>query len=179
MIMKTFSLILGILVSFGSQAGIEAFKAGPLIENYGKHAKVEQDVIVPENTILKVAFDVSDTNGKDELNRKFDSLARFLNMHVANGTKAENINLALVVHGKAGADLLNEKAFKHKYETSNPNRELLQQLMKHRVDIFLCGQSAAYYDIQNSELIDGVKMALSAMTIHALLQQKGYHLNPF
>ena len=177
--MKTFSFILGLLVSFCSQAGIEAFEAGPLIESYGKHAKVEQDVIVPENVTLKVAFDVSDTNGKNELNRKFDSLARFLNMHVANGNKAENIQLALVVHGKAGADLLNEKAFKHKYETSNPNRELLQLLMKHQVKIYLCGQSAAYYDIKNSDLIDGVQMALSAMTAHALLQHKGYHLNPF
>ena len=80
---------------------------------------------IPEHIILKVAFDVSVSSDKAELNKKFDSLARFLNMHVANGIEAENIWRALVVHGKAGADLLNEKAYQHKFEISNPNRELL------------------------------------------------------
>jgi len=177
--MERFSFMLALLVSFQSIAGIEAFEDGPLIQGYGKHAKVEQDTTIPENISLKIAFDVSASSGKVELNRKFDSLARFLNMHVANGIEAENIELALVVHGKAGGDLLNIKAYKHKFEKNNPNRELLQLLMKHKVKIFLCGQSAAFYDIKNADLIEGVQMTLSAMTTHALLQQQGYHLNPF
>lgn len=177
--MKTFGFILGLLVSFYSFADIEAFESGPLIQGYGKHAKVEQDANISENMRFKVAFDVVETSGKTKLNRKFDSLARFLNMHVANGIKAKNIELALVVHGTAGADLLNEKAYNDKFESSNPNLELLQRLMKNNVQVFLCGQSAAFHNIKNADLIDGVQMSLSAMTAHALLQQQGYHLNPF
>jgi intracellular sulfur oxidation DsrE/DsrF family protein len=177
--MKTFSLILGLLVSHCAFAGIETFESGPLIQGYGKHTKVEQDLKVPNDMALKVVFDVSDSGGETKLNRKFDSLARFLNMHVANGSKPENIDLALVVHGKAGADLLNEKAFMDKFKNNNPNSELLQLLMKNKVQIYLCGQSAAFYDIKNADLADGVQMSLSAMTAHAILQQQGYHLNPF
>jgi len=55
----------------------------------------------------------------------------------------------------------------------------LQDLMKNQVRVYLCGQSAAYYDISNDMLASGVKMALSAMTAHAVLQSKGYKVNPF
>lgn len=177
--MKALGFILVMLISFNSLAGMEAFNDGPLILGYGKHARVEQDAQVPKDIILKVAFDVSESGGIEGVNRKFDSLARFLNMHVANGNKAENIQLALVVHGKAGGDLLNKKAYMHKYDSNNPNQELLKLLMQHKVQVFLCGQSAAFYDINNADLVDGVQMSLSAMTSHALLQQQGYQLNPF
>jgi intracellular sulfur oxidation DsrE/DsrF family protein len=177
--MKIMGFIFGVVFSFQSMAGLESFTEGPLIQGYGKHAKVEQDMKIPENMRFKVTFDVSDSGGNEALNRKFDSLARFLNMHVADGIVADNIKLALVIHGKASADLLNEKAFQQKFESSNPNQALLQLLLKHKVQIFLCGQSAAFYDINNADLIGGVQMALSAMTAHAILQQQGYQLNPF
>jgi intracellular sulfur oxidation DsrE/DsrF family protein len=177
--MKTLGFILGLLVSLCSFAGIETFETGPLIQGYGKHTKVEQDFKVPSDITLKVVFDVGASGGKTKLNLKFDSLARFLNMHVANGSKAEDIELALVVHGKAGADLLNNKAFRDKYKANNPNTELLQLLIKNKVQIYLCGQSAARHNIKNADLADGVQMSLSAMTVHAILQQQGYHLNPF
>jgi intracellular sulfur oxidation DsrE/DsrF family protein len=134
---------------------------------------------IPENMRFNVAFDVSDTGGSGLFNGKFNSLAGFLNMHVADGIAADNIKLALVIHGKASADLLNEKAFQQMLESSNPNQAILQLLLKHNVQIFICGQSAAFYDFNNADLIDGVQMALSAMTAHAILQpQQGYQLNP-
>jgi hypothetical protein len=33
--------------------------------------------------------------------------------------------------------------------------------------------------VGTSDLIEGVEMALSAMTAHAVLQRQGYALNPF
>jgi intracellular sulfur oxidation DsrE/DsrF family protein len=47
------------------------------------------------------------------------------------------------------------------------------------VRIIVCGQKAAYYNVTSDDLLPGVKMALPAMTAHALLQQQGYTLNPF
>lgn len=114
-----------------------------------------------------------------EVNRKIETLARFINMHVANGVSAENIHLALVVHGKAGFDLLKSRLYQEKFNSTNANSALLQDLMKNQVQIYLCGQSAAYYDIDKPLLEPGVKMALSAMTAHAVLNSKGYSLNPF
>jgi len=139
----------------------------------------DQDIVLDTNTKMKVVFDVGNSAEKQGLNRSFNSLARFLNMHVANGFSAENIELALVIHGTAGFDVLSNEAFQNKYKKSNPNHELISLLLKSKVKIYVCGQSAAYHKIDNSELQQGVKMSLSAMTVHAQLQQQGYTLNPF
>jgi len=61
----------------------------------------------------------------------------------------------------------------------NANADLIKTLIAYGVEIYVCGQSAAYYSVDNEDLLPDVKMALSAMTAHALLQQKGYTLNPF
>ncbi|MEW6983067.1 DsrE family protein [Colwelliaceae bacterium 6471] len=177
--MKTILTTVALLLSTQVWAGAEQFKDGPLIMGYGKHAPVMQSVNLTENRAFKVAFDVSEQGSIDKVNRRFDSLARFLNMHIANGVSSDNLNLALVVHGKAGFDLLNNKVYQAKFNQDNPNQKLLAALMQHQVRIYICGQSAAYHDIKNNDLQLGVNVALSAMTAHAALQNEGYTLNPF
>jgi len=173
-------LAITLMLSAGSLlAGSEAFNPGPQIKNFGEIAPVESTLAIPKNTKFKVAFDVGTAGDEGKVNRKFASLARFINMHVANGVKAEDIELALVVHGKASFDLLNEAAAAKKQLGENKNIPLLKALLNNQVKVYLCGQSAAYYDVKNGDLFEGVDMALSAMTAHALLQQQGYSLNPF
>lgn len=157
----------------------EGFADGPLIKEFGRHAAVNLTQPLNQNSAFKIAFDVSQTAGDGQLNRKFDSLARFLNMHVANGVNPKNIQLALVVHGKAGFDLLNAKQHSDKFDNNNENLPLIQALLENNVEIYLCGQSAAYYGIENQHLIEGVTMSLSAMTANAQLSQRGFTQNPF
>ena len=155
------------------------FATGPVIKSYGGVADVKQTSPLSGKEKFKVVFDVSDQGDKSKANRRFESLARFLNMHARAGVLLQQVKLALVVHGKAGFDLLANEQFRTKFGADNPNAELLAELQTHGVRIYLCGQSAAYYEIDNSHLLPGVNMALSAMTANALLQQQGYTLNPF
>lgn len=173
------SCFLTFILSISSAyADMSDFVDGPQINGFGKHAPVKT-ATVAKDTIMKVAFDVGAPAKKGEINRRFDSLARFINMHVASGLKAENIQLALVVHGKASLDLLDNPTYQKAHQTDNPNIALLHVLMQNNVQILLCGQTAAAYDIAHDQLVKGVKTELSAMTAHALLQQQGYSLNPF
>jgi len=128
---------------------------------------------------LRFAFDVANSSESGQINRKFDSLARFINMHVAGGGQKENIQLALVVHGKAIFDLFDNESYQKKYSLDNPNKPLLQALMQNNVRVILCGQSAAANEVDISQLVKGTEVELSAMTAHALLQQEGYTVNPF
>ncbi|MBQ4829459.1 DsrE family protein [Alteromonas sp. MMG017] len=114
-----------------------------------------------------------------KVNRKFDSLARFINMHVANGAKLENIQLALVVHGSATLDVINNAAYQKKKGEDNGNLGLLRALMGKGVRVIVCGQSSAANDVQRDMLIEGVEMDLSAMTAHARLSEQGFSTNPF
>ncbi|MFT6902548.1 MAG: hypothetical protein ACJAXS_002762 [Colwellia sp.] len=48
---------------------------------------------------------------------------------------AQNIHLALVVHGKAGFDLLKGLLYQEKFQQKNANSALLQDLMKNQVRV--------------------------------------------
>lgn len=174
---NTLLIMFALSFTTDSLAQTSSFKDGPLIIGFGKHAVVATDTEIKEAQ-FKVAFDVA-TSERGELNKKFDSVARFINMHVAAGVPEKNIDLAIVVHGKASLDLLNNVHYQKKYTLDNPNRPLLHALMENNVRVILCGQSAAAHEIEVSQLIEGVEVELSAMTAHALLQQAGYSVNPF
>jgi intracellular sulfur oxidation DsrE/DsrF family protein len=159
-------------------AQVPAFQDGPLIKGFGETAPVPTHT-VSKDAKFEVAFDVANAAEIGKVNRKFDSLARFINMHAAAGVKKENIHLALIVHGTAIFDLLNNENYQQKYSADNSNLALLQALMENNVRVILCGQSAAARGLDISQLVKGTEIELSAMTAHALLQQNGYTVNPF
>ncbi len=167
-----------VTVSWQAHAGLEEFKTGPVFNGFGKHADVP-GVSLDASTRLKVAFDAISAAKVGEMNHQFDSLARFINMHVASGVPQENIRLALVVHGGAALDVLNAKAYKQKQGGENANIALVRALLDNGVKVIMCGQSFMGHGLSRDMLIQGVELELSAMTAHALLQQQGYTLNPF
>lgn len=167
-------LLMGALSSAPGLAGPDAFAPGPLIEGFGPVAAVEGVRVEPETT-FRVAFDVAEPAEPGEISRRLESAARFLNMHAAAGVPERNMAVAIVVHGRAAFDLVTAA----RRGEANANAPLIAALVDAGVAIELCGQTAAYYDIAVADLLPGVRMSLSAMTSHALLQQRGYTLNPF
>ncbi len=173
------SLVIGLNIFTAAQAGADAFHAGPLIPDFGKIAAIDSDMPIPEGTVFKVSFDLAKQAEPGEVSRHIGSIARFLNMHVENGVDPKDLHVAIVVHGSAVKDFLNAKTYAATLDIDNANAGLVKALIDNGVEIILCGQSAAYHDVKKGDLLPGVKMALSAMTAHALLQQRDYTLNPF
>ncbi len=164
------ALLFVVLPVGAAHADEPTFSTGPLIEAYGPAADVEIDALAPTGETLKLAFDVSERAEVGE-NRTLISAARFLNMHARHGVEPANMSLAIVVHGEAVRDVTGQ--------ADNPNRDLIAALVANGVQLYVCGQSAAYHGVSNADLAPGVAMALSAMTAHAMLQKDGYALNPF
>lgn len=176
--MRRFSLLAfaaAILLGHSAFAAPKDFHPGPVIKEFGKIATVKSAPALPRETVFKVAFDVSEAAKPGKLNRHLESAARFINIQAAAGIPLKHIQVAIVVHGPAGKDLVTDE----RYGGDNANAELIAALIKAGAEIELCGQTAAYFDIKAEDLLPGVKMSLSAMTAHALLQDKGYTLNPF
>lgn len=151
-------------------ADMSAFTPGPVIKNYGQVVDVDVTVDVPKDVVLHHSFDVSTPAEDGQLNRALTSVARFINMHARAGIDEDRIHVAIVFHGKAIRDVSG---------AAPASADLVATLIDHGVKIYVCGQTAAYYDVARDDLLPGVDMALSAMTMHALLQQQGYTLNPF
>ncbi len=179
-ILKTALFLSALTLTNPVFAQLEGFKTGPVIDEFGPTAAVQTDIPIAAETQFKIAFDVAKKADAGNLNRSIESAARFINMHVAAGVPAGNIKLAIVVHGGASVDLTKQKLYGARNDgATNGSADAIAILQKHGVEFRLCGQSAAAHKINNADLLPGVKMDLSAMTAHALLQQQGYTLNPF
>lgn len=168
-----------IFFSANTIAAPEDFSKGPVFKTHGENALIDGGLTNPELQRFKVVFDISDQNQSEGPNRQFNSVARFINMHVRAGVPRDNIEVAMVIHGKASFDLMNDDAHNAKFEQLNYNTELIDLLSEFGVEVFICGQSASYHGISADELNQNVQISLSAMTANALLQQQGYTLNPF
>jgi intracellular sulfur oxidation DsrE/DsrF family protein len=168
--MRALSLLILTLLFGTASADLSAFTTGPAIEDFGPVAEVDATLAIPGDAAFRHSFDVAKPAEDGELNRSLVSAARFINMLARAGVDAENVEVALVVHGGAVADVSGD---------DSGSADLVATLIEHGVRIIVCGQSAAYYDVKTEDLLPGVEMAVSAMTTHALLQQEGYTLNPF
>jgi len=154
---------------------------GPVIFSAGNTFPVDNPSFVTRTDIeYKVAFELAAAApSPDQLNTSLNSVARFINMHAADGVPVTQIKAAVVVHGPAGWELLSDEAYREKYGVDNPNSELIRELVDQGMTIVLCGQTAASRGIPRDGLADGVQLALSAMTAFVVLQADGYTVNPW
>ncbi|TKD66297.1 hypothetical protein FBT53_03565 [Flavobacterium sp. ASW18X] len=176
--MKLFYLF---VLLFGMMLSAQEKATGPIISEFGAVYKISNpDFKTNVESEFKVVFDVySSPKDPNMLNRSIETAARFLNMHSQAGVPAEQLHVALVVHGKAALDVLVSTAYKKRNAVDNPNEPLLHDLLSNKVSVILCGQSANGRGIEKSELIPGVQLALSAMTALIQLQNQGYQLIKF
>ena len=169
-----------LLASAASAQDMSGFETGPVFADFGPHAAVEGLEPFTADTEFAHSFDVAKAAEGGARNRGFESAARFINMHVANGVAEENIRVAVVVHGPAVLDLLSAEGWAaHGREGENGSAAMVREMLDHGSRFIVCGQSATAQGVSADQLIDGVEMDLSAMTAHAKLQQRGYTVNPF
>lgn len=156
------------------------FGAGPVLPAVGPIAPVESDLAIPKGAKFRIAFDISAKATPGALSRQIETAARTLNMHVAAGVPRENVQIVAIFHGPAAGDLLKPEVYAARNDgKANGSAEAIRQLIGAGVEFYLCGQSAMGQQISKADLLPGVKMSLSAITAHALYQQRGYTLNPF
>lgn len=172
---KALVVVMSLIICPMSSAGMDAFSTGPIIADLGPASVGTGWETPPADSQFKIAFDVSNAAEEDRPNQQLMSAARLLNLHGKLGLSAKQTKIAIVVHGAAAIDLTEDNRF----GKSNPSASLIQALIDADVEIILCGQTAAYRDISAEDVLPGVVIQASAMTAHAILQNKGFSLNPF
>ena len=174
-------LVIVILVSVFITNAIEASaKKGPTLTNYGPIMPVkDMDEPLPENFKYRAVFDVVSTASEvDSHSRRLESVARFINMHTDRGVDIKDIDIAVVIHGKAAKDILTDEAYATKFQTNNPNKEMIESLAKVGVKFYICGQTSDFRKYSRKDILPEVSIALSAMTQLVVYQSKGYALLP-
>ena len=181
--MKNRIIFLGLMLLFIPQYNLfsQSKETGPIIENYGEVWNIEDPSFSTDTSKeFRVVFDIMNSpESHTEINKSIETAARFLNMHAQNGVPKENLKVVLVVHNKASKDIITNQAYQKRFSANNPNEALVQELMNAGVNVVLCGQSSLSRNYPITEAIEGVQLALSAMTALVQLQDKGYQLIKF
>ena len=153
---------------------------GPVIEGFGPvYTVADRDISLIKDFKYRVVFDAAEYPGDPAaLNQELETVARFLNMHALNGVPAENMEVAVVLHGAALKSTLRQDAYSKRYQVDNPNLALLMALDKAGVKLYACGQSLGFRNFSKNELTDPVKVGLSAMTLLTTFQADGFALLP-
>jgi intracellular sulfur oxidation DsrE/DsrF family protein len=178
--MRAVLLALGALIVMCSPAAAGEPELGPAVEDYGPTYPIDdRDVPLAEGIVYRTVFDAAAySDDLTSLNTRLVSVARFLNMHVRNGTPLEQMEVAVVLHGAALKTVFTSDAYRERYGVDNPNLELVQRLADAGVDFYVCGQSMAFGGFARSELAGPAQVALSAMTMLTELQNRGFALIP-
>lgn len=179
--MRRLLLLLAIASLTPGVAAQQRTTAGPIIHTAGAvFAVPSPDFETRTDQEYKVAFEVAGAAAApDRLNQSLNTVARYLNIHAQAGVPADQIHAAVVVHGEAGWEMLADPAYRERHGVDNPNAELIRELTSAGAKVILCGQTAASRGIPTAGLIDGVEVALSAMTAFLVLQEDGYRVNPW
>ena len=110
---------------------------GPVIDNYGPvFAVPEGSFNLDPDQDYKIIMDIG--KGPEDpaaVNRSIESAARFLNLHARNGINAEQLSIAVVLHGSAGRAALTDQAHTEHFDVANGSRALLEELSQAGVNI--------------------------------------------
>ena len=181
--MRSLALAAVLATLSGSAPDLTAQSArpGPVIGTSGAVFEVPSPTFPTDlDADYKVAFEiVTASSNPGRVSPYLNTVARFLNMHAQAGVPEENVHAAAVVHGAAAFELLDDAAYRERFGVDNPNAALIAELVAAGVPVILCGQTAAARGVPTGRLVDGVQVALSAMTAFLLLQEDGYRVNPW
>jgi intracellular sulfur oxidation DsrE/DsrF family protein len=152
---------------------------GPVFKGFGTHTPVEHNVAIPKGMALRHVYDVTKA-ASGKLNPGFETAARFINSHVANGVSERDVAVAVVVHGPAIVELTKPEVYAARNSgTSNASEAMVKEMLAKGVRFLVCGQAANAMGVKKADLLPGVELSISASSAHAILQAQGYTLNPF
>lgn len=173
-------LIVAIAAALSVLAGSPSWAQDRPVPGYGAFTPLPQAGEQPEaGRLYEVVFDISASGPEGRPSPGLDRVARFVNLLAAGGVDADHRRLVVVVHGGATPALLSNQAWAARHAgATNPNADLVAQLIAAGVDVRVCGQAMTGHGIAPEELATGVKLDLAALMGVVHLQQRGYALVP-
>ncbi len=139
-------------------------------------AATEPEVIpiqVREN--LRIVYQVTDDTPHEGVNKGLFYARKLINTYQKQGIAPEQVHLHLVYHGTGIAAVVNEEARKRLgAEASNPNGEILAELVKRGVQVELCENTMQQKSVKPSELMPGIKLVVDAFPRLIDLQLQGF-----
>jgi intracellular sulfur oxidation DsrE/DsrF family protein len=153
----------------------------PVITGYGPAQPLPDAAVQPDKSIkYKVLFDVIVASKKPPaVNPGLEHVARFINVMATAGMMPKSMELVAVIHGDATPLVLDNKIYKQKFGTNNPNLKLISDLKNAGVKLYVCGQALGDFRYKHDWVNPDIVIALSALSTVTTYELKGYAYVPF
>jgi intracellular sulfur oxidation DsrE/DsrF family protein len=126
-------------------------------------------------TVYKVLFDFEAPLKPNEVYPGLQAVARYVNTLAKTGVPADHRKIAVVFHQGSTDLVMNNEAFKGRYEgQDNPNIALIQALKKAGVELHVCGQAVMARKIDPKTIQPEIQLDLWALTTIVNYQLRGY-----
>ncbi len=171
---KIVCLLLG--VTLFNVAFAQDNKVNPIIKEFGSVYEIPDAVEKPDPKLAyKILVDLVMASSKpDTINLGIEAACTLLNLHGVGGVPKEKIKMVMAVHNAAGYTVMNNEAYRARYQADNPNLPMIKALLDAGVKIVVCGQTLKKRGIDPATLAPGVGIATSALTTITTYQLKGY-----
>lgn len=153
----------------------------PLVKGYGGIYEVPEATERPDGSLEYFVLVEMTTAATDnaEVSRWVDNVASMMNLHGLAGVSQERMHVKVVIHGGAITTVLNNEAYKKRYDVDNPNIAVYKALEAAGAEILVCGQSMQARGFDKSDLFSEAHVALSALTTLTTYVPKGYTVLKF
>ena len=151
----------------------------PVINGYGEVIFFEHTASQLNKELdYKLIFDIKSNDTKDGVNKGLWVIARTLNLFRLSGIPNDKIQLVGSIHGDATFVSLNDIAYNNKFGIKNPNSNIINQLKKNGVELYICSQATASREINNKDLNSNITPALSGIAVLSNHLLQGFTLMP-
>lgn len=124
--------------------------------------------------LMEEIIPIKDSAAAKEISEGLSEVGRIVNLHIASGIPKNKLDVVVVVHGPALYALYTNEVYKKKWGIENPNIVLINELMKNGVKFIACGQAMNFFDVKQEEMVNNIKISLTAQTVLSNYQLKGY-----
>jgi len=147
----------------------------PIVSDFGGIYEIEDAVLPNAEMEYKIVIDLKTLQrDKESINPGLNNVARMMNLHGIGGVKAENLDVAIVIHGSATDVIIDNEAYQKRYELDNPNIALIAALKKAGAQVYVCGQSLLARQYARDEVNENVDVALSMLTTFTTYVHNGF-----
>lgn len=172
------AIAVGIMLSSAATAQNWVY---PVIKNYGPAVSLPNAAVQPDTTLeYKILFDIGSekTEGADAYNSQLAHVGRLINVFATAGVMPDRMKLVAVIHASATPIVLTNEKYKATYNKDNPNLQLISELKKAGVVLYVCGQSLGDFQYQEDWVSPDITIALSAQVVIPTYELKGYAYMP-
>ena len=165
-------------------SSVSASASGPrqaVIPGYGAITPVDGAAERPDRKLrYRVLFNVTKVAATpDKINPSLEKVARFLNLLGNDGVRPEQGDVVVIVHGPATPIVTEDRAYATKTGVAlNHNLALLKALKNAGVSVRVCSQALVGNKIDPATVEKSVETDVSALTMLATLQLRGWALIP-